>query len=51
MIAAEATVPQVATEITDIPQVAMMQSIGFPEAHDAWEWVLIMLEHAQQIID
>jgi hypothetical protein len=51
MIVVEAAVPQVAAETTEIPQVTPVQDRGLPEAQDAWERGLLMLEHVQWIID
>jgi hypothetical protein len=51
MLVVEAAVPQVAAEAAEIPQVALVQGRGTPMAQDAWERGLLMLEHAQWIID
>jgi hypothetical protein len=52
MIAVEvAEAPQVAAETTEIPQVTPVQDRSSPEAQDTWERGLLMLEHAQWIID
>jgi hypothetical protein len=41
----------VVAETTEIPLVALIQEINFPEAQDARERGLLMYEHAQQIMD
>jgi hypothetical protein len=51
MIAAKETVPQTTTEKAEMPQVSPVKRRGLPEAQDRCERGLLMLEHAQQIID
>jgi hypothetical protein len=50
MLATEASILQVATETTKIPQVALVQGRGTPMDQDARERGLLMLDHAQWII-
>jgi hypothetical protein len=52
MIAAKVVeAPQVTSETTEIPWETPVQDRSSPEARDACERGLIMLEHVQQIID
>jgi hypothetical protein len=52
MIAAEvAQAPQVVVKIAEIPRVIPVQDRSSPEAQDARERGLLVLEHAQRIVD
>jgi hypothetical protein len=43
IIVVEVAIPQVAAEVAEIPQVALMQGRGLPMDQDVWEWGLLML--------